>query len=218
MSDNTANKFFFSSMFADLCANASTSDPHTSFAKFFALDRVVEQPSLTKILDNASLRDSTNAPLSDKTSKKTALAYKRNTPKSKKPSQDLNDTGKLEWARGDSEKEFQELRESLRKETQSWFLKFLESELSTGLRVHTRDKKHKDSDLMGRKLETDNQIAVTLSQLKLTNDWLDQLRLKVVEDEGLVETIDKLKKKVYACLLGQVDSAATALENKYNRG
>ncbi|KAF5180409.1 putative GPI-anchored adhesin-like protein [Thalictrum thalictroides] len=202
------------SMFAELCANASTSNPHTSFAKFFALNRVIDQPSLTNILEDASTHGSYNLTSSERTNKKTLMAYNRKVPKSKKPSQALSDTGKLEWARGDSAKEFQELREILLKESQSWFIRFLESALSTGFRVHTRDKKKDDN--MGRKLEQDDQIAVTLSQLKVTNDWLDQLRLNA-EDDGLAETVDRLKKKVYACLLGQVDSAASALENRSNR-
>ncbi|KAL5698330.1 hypothetical protein ACHQM5_029383 [Ranunculus cassubicifolius] len=207
-------------MFADLCATASSTGPHTSFSKFFALTRVIDQPSLATILDTP-LNGSTaiSSPLLEKTGKRSNLSYTRNVQKSKKPSQDLSETAKLEWARGDNGKsnEFEELREMLSKESQSWFLKFLETELSTGFRVHTRDKKHKDK-VMIRKLETDDQIAVTLSQLKLTNDWLDQLRIKSAEDAQLVETVDKLKKKVYACLLGHVDSAASALENRSDRG
>ncbi|KAF9615048.1 hypothetical protein IFM89_021619 [Coptis chinensis] len=204
-------------MFADLCANASTSDPHISLAKFFALNRVIDQPSLTNILEDASSHGSVYLASSEKTSKKNALAYKRNVLKPKKHSTHLTDTGKLEWARGDGPNEFQELREILLKESQLWFLNFLENALSSGFCVNTRDKKHKNGS-MGQKLEQDDHIAVTLSQLKLTNDWLDQLKMKALEDDGLAEIVNKLKKKVYACLLGHVDSAASALENRSDRG
>ena len=34
------------------------------------------------------------------------------------------------------------------------------------------------------------------------------------DSEGLVETVDRLKQKVYSCLLVHIDSATLALENR----
>lgn len=34
------------------------------------------------------------------------------------------------------------------------------------------------------------------------------------ENDGLAETVERLKQKVYSCLLAHVESAASALENR----
>ncbi|RVW52183.1 hypothetical protein CK203_077866 [Vitis vinifera] len=66
----------------------------------------------------------------------------------------------------------------------------------------------KSKEIVGRRMEPDNHIAVTLSQLKHANEWLDKLRSKLSsENNELVKTIDRLKQKIYACLLAHVDSA-----------
>ena len=131
--------------------------------------------------------------------------------KSPKPPIELSGTEKLEWAKGDGAKEIKELREVLLNETRSWFLKFLEGALDIGFRVVTQEKKGKDG--AGWQMEPDNHIAVTLSQLKHANEWLDKLRSKLsLENDGLAETVEQLKQKVYSCLLAHVESAASALE------
>lgn len=131
--------------------------------------------------------------------------------KSPKPPIELSGTEKLEWAKGDGAKEIKELREVLLNETRSWFLKFLEGALDIGFRVVTQEKKGKDG--AGRRMEPDNHIAVTLSQLKHANEWLDKLKSKLSsENDGLAETVERLKQKVYSCLLAHVESAASALE------
>ena len=131
--------------------------------------------------------------------------------KSPKPPIELSGTEKLEWAKGDGAKEIKELREVLLNETRSWFLKFLEGALDIGFRVVTQEKKGKDG--AGRRMEPDNHIAVTLSQLKHANERLDKLRSKLSpENDGLAETVERLKQKVYSCLLAHVESAASALE------
>ncbi|KAK1264066.1 hypothetical protein QJS04_geneDACA013549 [Acorus gramineus] len=121
---------------------------------------------------------------------------------------------KLEWIRGSGEKEIQELNANLLKESQSWFLQFLDSSLSSGFQVSgTQEKKRKDG---GLKKGSDSDIAITLSQLKQSNDWLNQLsgKLGSGNNDELEETINQLKQKIYTCLLNHVDSAALALENR----
>lgn len=153
----------------------------------------------------------------EKLSKKTGLIHGKSTMKSPKVPAELSGTEKLEWAKVDSAKEVTELREILINETRSWFLKFLEEALEAGFHLKPQDKKGKDS--AGRRNEPDNHIAVTLSQLKKANEWLDKLKNNLSSDNiGLVETIDKLKQKVYTCLLAHVESAASALENRSDRG
>lgn len=206
-------------MLADLRSTASLENLHLSLAKFFALHKLIEQPNVAIPSKDKSLNYATNfsPPDKDKTNRKTSLAHGRSASKSKKkPSVELSGSEKLEWAKVDGGKEIKELREILLNETQSWFLKFLEGALDTGFRVGTQENKGKDR--VGRPTEPDNHIAVTLSQLKHANEWLDKLRSNLSsESHGLTETVDRLKQKVYACLLVHVDSAASALESRSDR-
>ncbi|KAF2323653.1 hypothetical protein GH714_036482 [Hevea brasiliensis] len=154
-----------------------------------------------------------------KNNKKTGLSHAKSTSKPPKSSIELGATEKLEWAKGDGAKEINELREAVLNETRNWFLKFFEGALDTGFRVAIQEKKGKDSS--GRRMEPENNhIAVTLSQLKHANEWLDKQRnnFSSENNNGLSETVDRLKQKVYACLLAHVDSAASALENRSDRG
>ena len=149
----------------------------------------------------------------EKSNKRKDLTHEKSTLKSPKPLIQLSGAEKLEWAKGDGAKEIKELREILLHETRTWFLKFLEVALEVGFRISTQEKKGKSAT--GRVMEQDNHIAVTLSQLKYANEWLDKVRSNLNSDNnGLMETVERLKKKVYACLLSHVDSAASALENR----
>lgn len=201
-------------MFANLCSSSSMENPHLSLTKFFTLHQLIDQPNATTQLKDKSLHLSNNSsPQAEKSSKKTGLIHGKSALKSAKPSIELSGTEKLEWAKGDGAKEIKELKEILLNETQSWFLKFLEGALDAGFRVSTMEKKSKE--IVGRRMEPDNHIAVTLSQLKHANEWLDKLRSKLSsENNELVKTIDRLKQKIYACLLAHVDSAASALESR----
>lgn len=201
-------------MFANLCSSSSMENPHLSLTKFFTLHQLVNQPTaVTPSKDKALHLSNNSSPQADKSSKRTGLVYGRSATKSAKPSIELSGTEKLEWAKGDGTKEIKELREILLNETQSWFLKFLEGALDAGFRVSTMEKKSKE--IAGRRMEPDNHIAVTLSQLKHANEWLDKLRNKLnSENNDLGKTIDRLKQKIYACLLAHVDSAASALESR----
>ncbi|KAH9617292.1 hypothetical protein KSS87_002505 [Heliosperma pusillum] len=197
-------------LFSDLCSSASPSNPHLSLAKFFALYQLIEQPSTLKD------KPYSLSPNSCSTSNPKSPHLTTNTNKVKSPKQpsELSFAIKLEWSRGHGTNEIKDMKELLLKETQFWFLKFLDAALDSGFRMA---KKSKDS---GRRLsvEPENHIAATLSQLKQANEWLDRLKRVVCnsmyDNDGISDRIDKLNRKVYGCLLGHVDSAASALENR----
>ncbi|KAF5743807.1 hypothetical protein HS088_TW08G00395 [Tripterygium wilfordii] len=203
------------STFADLCSSASPENPHTSLAKFFTLQQLIDKPNETTPLKDKSLQLSTHIAVSetDKQTKKAGLIPGRSTVKASKPFIELSGTEKLEWAKGDGAKEVKELRDNLINETRIWFLRFLEEALDAGFRVNTQEIKGKDN--AKRRMEPENHIAVILSQLKHANQWLDKVRSNLSsENSGLIEAVDRLKQKVYTCLLSHVDSAASALENR----
>ncbi|KAJ6415792.1 hypothetical protein OIU84_004566 [Salix udensis] len=208
-------------MFADLCASASPENPHLTLTKFFTLQQLIDQPNVTAPLKDKSLHSSTqfSALEKEKTRKKTGLSKAKVTLKSPKPSMELSATEKKEWAKGDGKKEIKELQETLLNESRAWFLRFLEGALDAGFHVAPQEKKGKDFATQRMEPEN-NHIAVALSQLKHANEWLDILRSKLSSEGNneLVETVDRLKQKIYACLLAHVDSAASALENRSNRG
>ncbi|GMH14204.1 hypothetical protein Nepgr_016045 [Nepenthes gracilis] len=209
-------------VFSDLCFSASPTNPHLSLGKFFSLYYLIDQPNFSNPSDDKPVHLSAN---SSSTSNGDSAAKKgqrngKNKPKSKssKPSPELRSSDKLEWAISDSMKEMKELREKLLKESQSWFLRYLDGALDAGFRMGGGHEK-KGNDLAGKKFESGNQIAVALSQLKQANDWLDKLKADLNdEDVEVAEKVDELKKKVYACLLVHVDSAASALESRSDRG
>uniref|UniRef100_A0A0V0GQT1 Putative ovule protein n=1 Tax=Solanum chacoense TaxID=4108 RepID=A0A0V0GQT1_SOLCH len=132
------------------------------------------------------------------------------TSKSLTPSVELSGAEKLEWAKGDGSKDIVELRELLLNEIQSWFLKFLEGALEVGFWQNKQEQKTKVS--VPRQTESKNQIAFTLSQLKHANEWLDKVRSTLCSDKNNVaDRVDRLKQKLYTCLLLYMDSAASAL-------
>ncbi|KAI3904832.1 hypothetical protein MKW92_041059 [Papaver armeniacum] len=212
------------SMFADLCKSASTDEPHLSLSKFFSLYRLIEQPHLASlVMDMKSSQVSTksSAHSQENRGQKVSHTQSKNAVKCTTSSMELSENAILEWSKGGSTKEIQEMKEILMKESQVWFLNFLEDSLSNGFRAETRDKKRSNNGAKtGRKPESsDDHIALILSQLKNANDWLDQVRAKaVLDNDVLVETVDRLKRKIYGCLLGHVDSAATALEGRAASG
>ena len=211
---NFLTSIFSSSMFSDLCSSASPENPHLSLTKFFTLQQLIDQPSVKTHKDKPLQLSILPSVLdTEKSNKRKGLTHEKSTLTSRKPSIQLSGAEKLEWAKGDGAKEIKELREILLHETRTWFLKFLEVALEVGFRISTQEKKGKSAT--GRVMEQDNHIAVTLSQLKYANEWLDKVRSNLSSDNnGLMETVERLKKKVYACLLSHVDSAASALENR----
>ncbi|KAL4292095.1 hypothetical protein GQ457_14G007510 [Hibiscus cannabinus] len=202
------------SMFSDLCSAASPENPHLSLTKFFALQQLIDEPSVTKHKDkHLHLSNLPSVTDTEKSNKKKGLIHEKRSLKSTKSSVQLSGAEKLEWAKGDGAKEIKELRETLVHETRTWFLKFLEVALDVGFRIGSQEKKGKTGT--GRLTEQDNHIAVTLSQLKYANEWLGEVRNSLSTDNnGMMETVERLNQKVYTCLLSHVDSAATALENR----
>lgn len=205
-------------MFADICSSASPTSPHIALSKFFALYQVIDQPSSSK--EKLQLLQTNDKPSTGPP----PLNGKNTTRSPSKPPQPteqlLSLVDRFEWSKGHGTNDVRDVREMLLHETRSWFLKFLDAALDTGFRVEKKIGK----DHIGRKsLEPNNHIAVTLSQLKQANEWLDKLKGSVhnisaqSEDYGVLDRVDKLKKKVYACLLVHIDSAAFALESRSDR-
>lgn len=197
------------SMFAELCSSASPESPHLNLSKFFTLNQLMDQLNTNKtneqILDNfaskLSLQDK------EKSSKKTSsLNDTKNTPKSLI---EVSVSEKVEWAKGDGSKGIKELRDVLFNEMQSWFLKFMDEALDVGFQLSEQERKKKTRVV--QQTDTNNQIALALSQLKHANDWLDKLQSKSTLNKDVAETVDRLKQKLYACLLIHIDSAASAL-------
>ncbi|KAL5583429.1 hypothetical protein UlMin_015871 [Ulmus minor] len=207
------------SLFADLCSSALPENPHLSLNKFFTLHQIIEKSTEVTPLKNKSPVLTTNSSPSnnEKSSKRTSIIHGKSTLKSPKTPTEVTGNEKLEWAKVDGAKETKELRELLLNETSSWFLKFLDAALDSGFRLNPLEKKGKDS--ADRQNGPNSHIAVTLSQLKSANEWLEKLKNNSnSENDGLTEAIDRLKKKVYSCLLVHIESAASALENQSNRG
>ncbi|XP_071685573.1 uncharacterized protein [Rutidosis leptorrhynchoides] len=203
-------------MFGELCSSASHAKPHESMAKFFTLyDLIIQENGsiAPPTKDDKCILLSSSSPAlennKEKSEKKTGLARGgKCIQKTQKTTamELLSVADKLEWANGDGLKEAKELREILLEETQSWFLKFLGKALDVGFQMETVKGKGKNQNQNQDK----PQILVILSHLKNANEWLDELRRKMIlqNNEDVVETIDLVKQKIYSCLLVQVDSAA----------
>ncbi|XP_010465301.1 PREDICTED: uncharacterized protein LOC104745688 [Camelina sativa] len=196
------------SMFADLSSNASPKNPHTSLRNFFTLQSLLDQAQAT----TAASKDKSIQPVNihslwtepEKLSKKASLTSSKAT---MKPSKTLTEAEKLEWVKGNGTEEIRELRNTLKRETRSWFLKFLEDALDTGFHASVSEKKGKTKGA-----EPENHITETLSQLKQANEWLEKVKSdNHSSDSSLLENIERLKKKIYSCLLLYVDSAASAI-------
>ncbi|GMJ01708.1 CORTICAL MICROTUBULE DISORDERING2 [Hibiscus trionum] len=105
------------------------------------------------------------------------------------------------WTRGNGLDVAVDMADMLRMESQDWFLGFLEKFL--------------DADVDTSALSDNGQIAGMLTQLKSVNDWLEEISSS--KDDGetppnvSLETVDRLRKKIYEYLLTHVESAAAAL-------
>ncbi|XP_010501688.1 PREDICTED: uncharacterized protein LOC104778976 isoform X2 [Camelina sativa] len=199
------------SMFADLSSNASPKNPHTSLKNFFTLQSILDQAQATA----AASKDKSIQPVNihslwtepEKLSKKASLTSSRAT---MKPPKTLTEAEKLEWVKGNGTEEIRELRNTLKRETRSWFLKFLEDALDSGFHASVLEKKGKTKG--AQPAEPENHITETLSQLKQANEWLEKVKSdNHSSDSSLLENIERLKKKIYSCLLLYVDSAASAI-------
>ncbi|KGN47776.1 uncharacterized protein LOC101211274 isoform X1 [Cucumis sativus] len=207
------------SVFADLCSSASPENPQLPLTKFFTLQQLISETNSKDGVKDKSLLLTANSslPEANKSTKGSSLFMSKNA--SSKPAKapiELRDSEKQEWARGDGAKEITLLRDVLLKESTTWFLNFLEKALDAGFRIGNQDKKGRNN--AGQQTEAGNHIAVALSQLKQANEWLDRLKDNLSSgDNGLRESIERLKQKVYSCLLVHVESAASALEGRFDR-
>ena len=206
-------------MFADLCSSASPKNPQLPLTKFFTLQQLISETNSNDAVKENSLLLTMNSslPEANKSTKVSSLFLSKSaSPKSAKAAIELREDEKQEWARGDGAKEIKLLRDVLLKESTSWFLNFLEEALDAGFRVGKQDKK--DRNNAGQQTEAGNHIAVALSQLKQANEWLEKLKGNLSSgDNDSRETIDRIKQKVYSCLLVHVESAASVLENRFDR-
>ncbi|PKA64011.1 hypothetical protein AXF42_Ash005023 [Apostasia shenzhenica] len=175
-------------IFADLCKSSTGENHDITLNKFFALYQIIKQ-------ENPSSQIEKNSPPATST-----------TLTATNLSEEFLENEKLEWARTNGFKEIQDVRLALIKESQSWFLKFLETVIDSRFPLHSRSKRAAK--------ESEEKIAINLSQLKQANDLLDELQEAHSGEDQLFATVDRLKQKVYSCLLGLVESAASALESR----
>ncbi|CAA6664612.1 unnamed protein product [Spirodela intermedia] len=162
--------------------------------RFFALHRLLSQSSAANYRENPP-------PMSgDRFSGHEDVSSGRSDPPlpagdAGSPAPKPRRSERLEWVEGEGEKEIQALRAALLEESRSWFLRFLEDAVGSGEEGQA------------------GQAAVTISQLKLAGDWLDQLKLAGGGHGGggAAETIERLKKKISARVFRLLDSAAPAL-------
>ncbi|WJX51623.1 hypothetical protein P8452_37802 [Trifolium repens] len=104
-----------------------------------------------------------------------------------------------DWIRGSGIDEAFNLADMLQLRSRDWFLLFIEKFLDS------------DGD---SSLSNNGQISGMLTQLKSVNDWLHKIGSNKNESESCqipVETIERLRKKIYEYLLTHVESAAAAL-------
>ncbi|KAL5209663.1 hypothetical protein ABZP36_005286 [Zizania latifolia] len=200
-------------IFAEIRKSAEE-DRHATITKFFQLNRLIIQQSVFW-KDYSSEPGKESRPEKEKPSRKASMFQNKAAASSTaKNSDDAYTSEKIDWAREDGFKEIGRSWIILRKESQSWFLEFLEDALEAGFKLEGQIKNTKERS-RGQSKGGDGQIAVRLSQLKETSNWLDQLHAEVDKSaDALVETIEQLKQKVYTCLLRTVETAASALEGR----
>jgi hypothetical protein len=204
-------------------------DPQAAMTKFFQLHRlIVEQSAVWNAYSPEPSKEP--RPEKEKPSSRKATTASHNHQNNragtrnagaKDPREDgSRGSEKAEWAREDGFKEMCRSWIALRRESRSWFLSFLEDALeSAGLvmeggssRKNARERVRGRGQANGG--DGGGRIAARLSQLKETSDWLDQQLQLQGEADGSAETVERLKRKVYQCLLGTVETAASALEGR----
>ncbi|KAG8369474.1 hypothetical protein BUALT_Bualt14G0017500 [Buddleja alternifolia] len=157
----------------------------------------INQPIL--VLGNSAKSTSSKVP-----AKPRQAANSKNTPVGRlngaTVTQNIKTSPPLEWAKGDGLDDVVNLSEMLQVESQDWFLGFVERFL--------------DTDVDASALSDNGQIAGMLSQLKSVNAWLDEIGSGSNDDEipnVSIETVERIRKKIYEYLLTHVESAAAAL-------
>uniref|UniRef100_A0ACD5TVA2 Uncharacterized protein n=3 Tax=Avena sativa TaxID=4498 RepID=A0ACD5TVA2_AVESA len=195
--------------------NSAEEDPHGAVNKFFQLNRLIIQQNVFW-KDNSLDSGKESRAEKEKPSRKVSATQNKSAGSSAtKNPDDAYTSGKLEWAREDGFKEIRRSWIDLKKESQSWFLNFLGDALESGFKFEGGTKSNTRERVRGQSKGGDGQIAIRLSQLKETSNWLDQLQSEADKSaDGLVETIEQLRQKAYSCLLGTVETAASALESR----
>ncbi|KAM0831654.1 hypothetical protein ACQ4PT_065369 [Festuca glaucescens] len=201
-------------IFAEIM-NSAEEDPHGAVNKFFQLNRLIIQQNVFW-KDNSPDSGKESRAEKEKSSRKVSTTPNKAVGSSAtKNSDDAYTSGKVEWAREDGFKEIRKSWIDLKKESQSWFLNFLEDALESEFKFESRIKNNTRERVRGQSKGGDGQLAVRLSQLKETSNWLDQLQSEADKSaDHLVETIERLRQKAYSCLLGTVETAASALESR----
>ncbi|MQL76532.1 hypothetical protein Taro_008920 [Colocasia esculenta] len=182
-------------MYSKASSSAAVSSSHSSLL-------VLEIPSkhASPKTPQSKSRLSTSSASRPSTTAITAVSTARGKPKANLP------PAPPEWERGGGLDEAAELATSLKKETRDWFLGFVDRFLDADVELAASSDK--------------SQVASMLSQLKRVNDWLDDVsgpKRVEGEDDNVgscqvpSETIERLRKKIYAYLLTHVESAAVAL-------
>ncbi|KAL4180821.1 hypothetical protein AMTRI_Chr12g234280 [Amborella trichopoda] len=207
-------------IFASLHASAATENPHISISKFFSLHQILNQPPLSSQekphfpkapIPPSPLRERPNKMGSQVPSKMPIKIHIETQPK------EYNEGITI----GDGIREIEDLRDLLVRDSEVWFLNYLEGPLDAGLQMPRLKGERKvpggglrkaPEDVDRKILEDGNQIAVALSHLKRVSEWLDSLGAS--ENK---EVVSRLKHKVYSCLLGHVESAASVLESRIDR-
>ncbi|XP_024385980.1 uncharacterized protein [Physcomitrium patens] len=195
----------------------ATTAPPAAIA-MFARTTNASRPALSSQTETSNLKFKTSKPSSitpqspakltpaaSPAKRSSKVAPLRNLPKATKESP--APTASLE--RASRLQQMVELGKQVQIEAQRWFLQFMEGALDSGFRISTLGGKGEENGFVS---QAENcQIASVLSQLKHVNDWLDGVREEF--EERVVETKNRLKRKIYEFLLQHVESAASALGN-----
>ncbi|KAG0482722.1 hypothetical protein HPP92_010806 [Vanilla planifolia] len=200
-------------IFADLRKYANEENRKISIENFFSLCQVLDHSNTSIPKESASCQV-TQPTIPYKASR---LPPETSVTLSASHLDEQSCDARLEWAKVDGFKEIQDARFTLLKESQSWFLKFLEVALDAELYLDACPKKGARDKPGRRSKALDENIAVTLPQLKQANDWLDQVQREAGIAEGeTLATIRRLKQKVCSRLLSLVEAAVSAPNGQRN--
>ncbi|KAF3792271.1 hypothetical protein EJ110_NYTH00377 [Nymphaea thermarum] len=176
------------SMLSSLQSSSSSADTPLTFAKFFDLHQTLISAKKNSSLAIFSGKDKLNTS-KDSQNRSSCIV-----------SIETQQKEKIEWRTGDGGKEIQELRAVLLKESEAWFLDFLEKALESHGRKTPFSRR---SRLQG----TDVRSAIGIPEMKSINDWLDGWLVRKKEEGSEVgevnDTVERLKKKCYEYLLSQ---------------
>lgn len=104
-----------------------------------------------------------------------------------------------DWRKGTIIDAATQLAGDLQWEGKKWFLAHVESYLDE---VHSKNK-----------FKSDNEVAEMMRQMKKVNDWLDLMMMVERKDGSELEAYGRVREKIYAVLLQNVERTAMALEH-----